>query len=167
MDSEKIDSGNSNLIDKENNTNYKVIFNKNSGNNIYKTQSESTGIIIPNKEGNIKNCTNQNININSTINTNINNENNFNTQQKKSSILINNNNLSNNNSNSTNYLNYIPNNLPESNFCNNNNNMSNCPPSLLRKIKQIETQLNQKLVNITELRSIAWKGLPYGKIFLI
>ncbi len=43
----------------------------------------------------------------------------------------------------------------------------NYSSSQLRKIKQIDTILNQKIVNISELRSIAWKGLPYGKIIII
>lgn len=46
----------------------------------------------------------------------------------------------------------------------NKNNNITYTPALLRKIKQIENILSQKLINISELRSIAWKGLPYGKI---
>ena len=76
-----------------------------------------------------------------------------------------------NNNSNTNSINNNNNNTNNNSNLNNNNlynyNITNSSPALLRKIKQIENILNQKLVNITELRSIAWKGLPYGKNNLI
>jgi hypothetical protein len=36
-------------------------------------------------------------------------------------------------------------------------------PVKTKRVKQLEKILSQKLINITELKSFAWKGLPFGK----
>ena len=34
-------------------------------------------------------------------------------------------------------------------------------------MKQYENILNQKLININDLRSLSWKGIPFGNISFI
>lgn len=45
------------------------------------------------------------------------------------------------------------------------NNTNN--PIITKKLKQIENVINQKILNINDLRGVAWNGLPYGKNKLI
>jgi len=154
------------------NTNFNSAFvdannnNRNSENNFIKGLSEVNKIIFPTSTDN---KINQNVNNQSSINEFNNNKNNNN--QKRSPIIISHHANNNNSSFTSNNSNFNSGYFSEPNNNNNINNISsntiNYPPSLLRKIKQIENILSQKLVNITELRSIAWKGLPYGKNKLI
>lgn len=177
IDLDRMSLGNNSQVNISNNpiTSNNIISNKISENNFINAQSEMSKIPIPNKDNNINfSTTNINFNNNNIYPPKAVSDNNFNNLQKKSSIIINQNTFSSNsntNSNSSTNINYSPKNLSDSSNLNNsstnNNNNSNYPPSLLRKIKQIESLLNQKLVNITELRTIAWKGLPYGKNNLI
>jgi len=32
----------------------------------------------------------------------------------------------------------------------------------LRKIKQIENILNERMINLQDLKSLAWNGIPFG-----
>lgn len=36
-------------------------------------------------------------------------------------------------------------------------------PILSRRLKQLETIFSQKLLNINELKTFAWKGVPFGR----
>ena len=50
-----------------------------------------------------------------------------------------------------------------SNYISNITNNSNLSSATVKKFKQLENILNQKSININEIRSITWKGLPFGK----
>lgn len=47
---------------------------------------------------------------------------------------------------------------------NNTSNLSASPKKTNKRIKQFENHISQKIVNLTELKSLSWKGVPFGKI---
>jgi hypothetical protein len=162
IDVEKISLGNTNNSNLVNNNTNKNFINI-SDNNVFNSQKEPNKIIIPNNEinSNYSNISSSNFNEN---------DNKVNNIQKKNLIIFHQN-LNYKNNNTKNSVLDSPNpqelNNNNNNINNNNSSITNYSPSHLRKIKQIENILTQKIVNITELRSIAWKGLPYGKNNLI
>ena len=58
----------------------------------------------------------------------------------------------------------------KSNFSNYNSNLNSNNSSLYpikKKIKQLENALSQKVINLNDLKTLAWKGIPFGKRLLI
>jgi hypothetical protein len=35
-----------------------------------------------------------------------------------------------------------------------------------KKIRQLEIALSQKIINLNDLKAIAWKGIPFGKNYI-
>ena len=114
-------------------------------------------------------CLNNGINLLSNLPNKLNddysstrNSNNIFPEEDLSSDSKNNsNNINNNNNNSL-----TPKNIHiqiNENYIANIANNPNLSPGEIKKIKQLENIINQKSINLNELRKITWNGLPFGK----
>jgi hypothetical protein len=56
-------------------------------------------------------------------------------------------------------------NIKDSAIINIFNSNTQIKPVKNRKIKQFENIISQKLVSLSELKALTWKGIPFGKNF--